>query len=218
MYAHSVIFDLDGTLVDSVQQVAQILNCMRSERGLPSLTIGDYRLWSSRGGNHLVGNALGLNPSQASAQVAEFRSRYMNLTTSPECTYRGVVSSLKTLNEAKCRLAICSNKPERLCLKVLEETGLRSFFVAVVGGDSTPFSKPNSYPLNEALRLVGASASRSLFVGDSTIDQKTAAAAEVPFVFFKGGYNDGVDESACFAVIDDFDEILKVLISRPAIP
>jgi phosphoglycolate phosphatase len=83
-----------------------------------------------------------------------------------------------------------------LCRKVLEETGLASFFEAVIGGDTLSHSKPRPEPLVHAIDLLASAAPFAIFVGDSTVDQRTAVAAGVRFAFFLGGYGNGVDSRA----------------------
>ena len=114
-----------------------------------------YRVWSSRGGNYLVGHALEAGPEAVGALLDEFRRRYHELPTPMESVFPGARELLEQLTDAGCRLAICSNKPQRLCHKLLEETGLIRFFGAIVGGDTLDKSKPDPAPLTYALSRLG---------------------------------------------------------------
>jgi phosphoglycolate phosphatase len=106
-------------------------------------------------------------------------------------------------------MAICSNKPEELCRKILLDLNLDGHFIKIVGGDSKHSPKPDPMPLLWAL---GECAPRdAIFVGDSLIDQRTSEASGVPFVFFTGGYNDGVDFEKCFKVIDQMEELQRIV-------
>jgi phosphoglycolate phosphatase len=211
MIVKSVAFDLDGTLVDSASLVGEILNSMRLEKGLSPLGGDCYRIWSSRGGPHLVGNALEVAPEASGAFVEEFRRRYYQLPTPADCVFPGAWEMLNQLKNAGCLLAICSNKPQRLCHKVLSETGLIHFFGAIVGGDTLDKSKPDPTPLKYALSRLGNPLEAALMVGDSVVDQQTAMAAGVKFAFFTGGYDDGVDRLEASHVIDTLDELAPVV-------
>ena len=210
MIVKSIAFDLDGTLVDSASLVGSILNSMRLEKGLAPLGADCYRIWSSRGGTHLVGNALEIAPEASGGLVEEFRRRYYELPTPADSVFPGAREMLAQLKEAGCLLAICSNKPQRLCHKVLGETGLIHFFGAIVGGDTLDKAKPDPKPLRHALSGLGSPLVAALMVGDSVVDQQTAMAAGVKFAFFSGGYDDGVDRSRADHVIDTLGELAQV--------
>ncbi len=214
MIVKSVAFDLDGTLVDSASLVGEILNSMRFEKGLAPLGSDRYRIWSSRGGTHLVGNALEVAPETAGALVDEFRRRYYELPTPADSVFPGAREMLSQLTDAGCLLAICSNKPQRLCHKVLNETGLIHFFRTVVGGDTFNKSKPDPTPLKYALSRIGGEVEAALMVGDSVVDQQTATAAGVRFAFFTGGYDDGVDRVDAYRVFDSLDELAPIVESQ----
>lgn len=213
----SIIFDLDGTLVDSAALVGAILDGMRAEDNLPPLDPAFYRHWSSRGGSMLVGRALGIEPTLAQPAVDEFRRRYRALPMPGHSLYPGALETLVGLRNCGVKLAICSNKPEHLCQKVLDETGLDIFFDTVVGGDTTAFAKPHPEPLLRAMAAIGAEAANSVMVGDSTVDQKTALAVGMRFVFFAGGYDDGVDRNRALASVATLPALLNLVASPQAI-
>jgi phosphoglycolate phosphatase len=184
-----IVFDLDGTLIDSAPVVAGVLNGMRQQHSKNALGIDCYRSWSSEGGAVLVGNALGISPKDAEQFVPEFRKRYFDLPTPINSIYPGVVEMLKAFKSRNIRLAICSNKPENLCKKVLNEVGLESFFDVVVGGDTLTKRKPDPLPLKHIINELKINPNQILFVGDSLIDKNTAISAEIDFAFFAGGYD-----------------------------
>lgn len=208
----TLIFDLDGTLIDSALVVADILNEMRTECGMPPLGIASYRLWSSLGGTTLVGNALGIDPAQAVERVIEFRRRYHLRPTPAGSLFPTTRQTLTDLAAKGYTMAICSNKPASLCAKVLRETDLIDYFAVVVGGDTLSQSKPDPAPLRHALAELGVSPEDALMIGDSSVDQRTAVAANVPFVFFTPGYDDGVNRNQVFGTIDQLSELEAVLV------
>jgi len=214
MIVKTIAFDLDGTLIESASLVGEILNSMRFEKGLAPLGSDRYRLWSSRGGNYLVGHALEAPPEAVGALLDEFRRRYHELPTPMESVFPGARELLEELTDAGRRLAICSNKPQRLCHKLLDETGLIRFFGTIVGGDTLDKSKPDPTPLIYALSRSGGEPETALMIGDSAVDQRTAAAANVRFAFFTGGYDDGVDRAKAYRVFDALGEVASILEPR----
>ena len=208
----SLVFDLDGTLIDSAALVGSILNEMRAENNSPPLDMAFYHHWSSRGGLQLVGHALDIAPEDAQSAVDEFRRRYRDRPTPQDSVYSGVHETLFALQMAGLTLALCSNKPEHLCRNVLSETSLDRYFSALIGGDSTPYAKPSRAPLDAAMQAIGAHPSATLMIGDSTVDQKTAAAVGIGFVLFTGGYDDGVVRHEASAVIDHIPDLLEIVL------
>ncbi len=199
------IFDLDGTLVDSAQAIAGVLNGMRAERGLDPLPLNHFRRQISRGVKELVSRTL---PNSAPGEmVPEFRRRYALSRTYASHLYPGVAETIAALRTDGWPLAVCSNKPETLCRKVLVDVGLDEAFTVVVGGDTAAAGKPDPAPLLHALAALGANAAECALVGDSTIDQRAATAGGVRFVFFTGGYDDGVDTRNC-QCIDTLSDLL----------
>jgi len=184
-----IVFDLDGTLIDSAPVVADVLNAMRQQQSKDALGIDCYRSWSSEGGAVLVGNALDITPKDAEQYVPEFRRRYFALPTPIDSIYPGVIEMLGAFKSRNIRLAICSNKPENLCRKVLNEVNLDSYFDVVVGGDTLIKRKPDPLPLMHAINQIEINSNQILYVGDSLVDQNTARSAEIDFAFFAGGYD-----------------------------
>ncbi len=205
----AVIFDLDGTLIDSAPIIGGVLNSMREENGLPTLPLDSYRSWISLGAIDLVEKATVGIIGNLGDLLAEFRRRYWLLPTPVDSLYSGADWVIKELASQDVKLAICSNKPEHLCKKILDEIQLLDYFDSVVGGDTAEKSKPNPEPIDFALRELEIDS--AFFVGDSVVDQKAARQAGMPFIFFSGGYNDGVDEGQVFSVINDLKQVVELL-------
>jgi phosphoglycolate phosphatase len=188
-YYSGIIFDLDGTLIDSAPVVAKVINEMRQQQAMEALAIDCYRAWSSEGGAVLLGNAFGIPPNDAEKLVPEFRRRYFDLPTPVNSIYPGVIEMLRAFKSRNIRLAICSNKPENLCKKVLHEVNLNSYFDVMVGGDTLTKRKPDPLPLKHIIKELKISPNQTLYVGDSLIDKNTAKSADIDFAFFSGGYD-----------------------------
>jgi phosphoglycolate phosphatase len=207
----TVIFDLDGTLLDSAPLVTHLLNSVRERRGMPLLDVELVRGWISFGAVELVSRGLEANPEDVPCLVEEFRHCYRELPTPAHCLYPGARETLVALSVRGVRLGLCSNKPAMLCRKVLEETALAAFFEAVVGGDTLNQAKPRGEPLVHAVDLLASTAASAILVGDSTVDQRAAAAAGIRFAFFSGGYDDGVDTLAADWRLASLPEVLDIV-------
>ena len=160
-----IIFDLDGTLVDSAPHIAAILSDVA---GLP-IQASEARQYLTQSGEQLVSALLG--DDNLDQNLSEFRRLYLSLPT-PNCLYPGVREGLDRLASSGRTMALCSNKPQILCEKVVADLGL-DYFASVLGSAC----KPCIIPLTAALH-----------VGDSKVDQETAAVTGIPFAFVTYGY------------------------------
>jgi phosphoglycolate phosphatase len=188
--AHAV-FDLDGTLIDSVPLISEILSAMLADKGAtrrispqaarPHVTVGGRRMVEA-----LVGDAWG----DVDAALAEFRARYAALPTPPSCLFPGVREGLEAIAALGIGMSVWSNKPQGLCDKVIDDLGLRRLFGAVVGTSADVPLKPDVIGFDRALAIAGGSRGRSCLVGDSEPDHQAAAVAGVPAVMVGYGYGD----------------------------
>ena len=210
----TVIFDLDGTLIDSAPVVANVLNDMREQLGQNSLELDFYRKWISRGAVELVAAAMGVDVGNVGAYISEFRLRYRHISTPLSCLYPGVLDTVTFLSGQGIKLGICSNKPEFLCRKIIEETGLEKMLGVIVGGDTLPVSKPFREPVDYVIQQLGGRHESAVMVGDSSVDQRAALAANIPFVFFSSGYDDGVDRTKALNVIARIPQLLDLNLFR----
>lgn len=184
-----IIFDLDGTLIDSAAQCANILTEMHRDRG-SSRCIGhdEVKPYLTVGGAAMVAALLGDICGEEETEVREFRRRYAIRPTPADTLYRGVGDGLLTLHEAGFRLAICSNKPQNLCEKVMADLGLADLFTAIVGTMAGRRPKPHTDLLDVLLDQLETRADQCLFVGDSKLDYAIASARGVDFVHMTYGY------------------------------
>ena len=186
----TVVFDLDGTLVDSADAIGDIINNMRAERGLQRLSLDEVRPYVTSGGAAMAEALLAGAWGDTLTALAAFRERYGAAPTPADSVYPGAREALAALSGAGLRLAVFSNKTQSLCEKVLGDLGLAPRFAAVVGtGPNTPH-KPDPTGFFQALNRAGGVAARSCLVGDSAADEATAKRAGVPFIFAAWGYGD----------------------------
>lgn len=186
----AIIFDLDGTLIDSVPDIHAAANALLASEGLPDLTVAEIRSFVGNGVGVLIEKimaAVGLpaDPARHKALEADFLHRYetaVHLTT----LYPGVAKALQDLQDDGWALAICTNKPLAPTRAILAHFGLSETFSVVFGGDSLLQRKPDPAPLLATIAALGAT--RALFVGDSEVDAETADRAAIPLALYTEGY------------------------------
>jgi len=208
-----VVFDLDGTLVDSAPHCALILNAMLEARGHPGLSEAEVLPHVTAGGVAMIEALLGARCGESAAALSEFRARYGDLPTPSRCLYPGAREALRALADQGATLAVWSNKPQGLCDKVVGDLGLSSLFVAVVGtGPAIPL-KPNTAGFDTVLRRTGGERRRCCLVGDTAHDQAAAAAAGVPFVMVAHGYGAFDQNWPGARLVDGFDALPDAIAS-----
>ena len=192
-----VMFDLDGTLVDSVPDLAAAIDQTLVLLGLPAAGIEQVRDWVGNGARVLVRRALAGGLDHAAVGEAETEqalARFLDLYA--DChhltaLYPGVHELLEALSTAAVELAVVTNKPERFVAPLLEQVGLGGYFRWIIGGDTLPQQKPDPAALRHVLQLARIEAGEALFIGDSRSDVLAAKAAGVACVALTYGYNHG---------------------------
>jgi len=189
----AVIWDLDGTLVDSAPDLASALNAVLDKRGFFTLTTDEVRPMIGNGVPKLVErgfNAVGMRPDQAQLDglVAMFVEEYRACATQHTRPYPGIVEVLEDIRGMNIPMGICTNKPESFTRQILEGLGLNVYFSSVVGGDTTGKRKPDPEPVFACLRGLVAEPALSLMIGDSVHDVRAAKAAGVTIGVVPWGY------------------------------
>lgn len=207
-----IIFDLDGTLVDTAPHCAGIINDMLSERGSPrSVSANDARNHLTRGGHQLVAALLGQECGDVAAELADFRARYVARPTPHDCLFPGVKDALVELAGLGVGLAVCSNKPQHLCEKTIGEFGLDWAISVIAGSRADRALKPAPDLALLALSALGADPGNCLYVGDSEVDRLTAEAAGLRFLFVSYGYAEPGWSPAGLATIDRFEDLVGLV-------
>jgi phosphoglycolate phosphatase len=218
----AVLFDLDGTLLDTAADIAVALNRATAEYGWGPLSENDVRHMVGRGSPVLIERAavaLGHAPDAAAraALVERFFHHYGALQEFDEYAarpYPGAAQSLRRLHEAGLRTAVVTNKQQRFAEGLLKRLRLSGDIDLVVGGDACERRKPDPQPLLFACQSLQVPASRTLMVGDSINDVQAARAAGMPIVCVPYGYNEGRDPRSleCDALIDTLAELPALLL------
>lgn len=185
----AVVFDLDGTLVDSVPDMHAALNRVLAERGHPALTLDRVRGFVGHGVPMLVRRAMAA-VGAAEGGFDDWHDGYMRCYGEGICVatqpYGGVLAALDALAAQGHRLGVCTNKPQALTEALLDALGLSPCFGAVLGGDTAFGRKPDPRPLQEVLARLGGGP--AVMVGDSAADIGAARAAGMPVLLYTGGY------------------------------
>lgn len=210
----ALVFDLDGTLVDSVPDLHAAASRMLNDHGREPLSLGTIRGFVGNGVPKLVERIMTAADLQGTASHAEltacFSNHYNAAPADLTQLYPNVVSTLRKLADQGHRMAICTNKPEEPTASVLDAFGLREYFQYVIGGDSLSVRKPDPLPLTTAFDQLGEP--HHLFVGDSEVDAETAARAGVAFALFTEGYRKTpVQELPHTASFSDFSELPMIV-------
>ncbi|TBW04068.1 phosphoglycolate phosphatase [Azotobacter chroococcum] len=191
------MFDLDGTLVDSVPDLAAAVDRMLGQLGREPAGVERVRLWIGNGAPVLVRRALagdmrhdGVDAAEAERALALFMQAYADNHALTR-VYPGVRETLDWLREREVLLALITNKPARFLPELLADKGLDGYFQWIVGGDTLPQQKPDPAALLWVMNQAGVVAEEALFVGDSRNDVLAARAAGVACVALSYGYNHG---------------------------
>jgi phosphoglycolate phosphatase len=210
-----IVFDLDGTLIDSAPDIQGVANRLIAPHG-PQITLAQTHSFIGNGVAVFIARMLeatGLPDSLHEELLPQFKHAYLTAVEKTEL-YPGVREALARLREGGHTLGICSNKPLAPCMAVLDHLALTPFFDTFWGGDSLAVHKPDPAPLHAAFGALGAG--KCIYVGDSEVDALTAQNAGIPFVLYTKGYRKtAVDEIPHAAAFDDF-EVLDGLVSQYA--
>ncbi|MGY4828343.1 phosphoglycolate phosphatase [Sphaerotilaceae bacterium SBD11-9] len=212
----AVLFDLDGTLIDSAPDLAGAGNDMRTARGLPELPYEQFRPMVGSGARGMVGIAMQVGPADAefAALRDEFLKRYEQRMTQLTRVFDEMHSVLAALDALGMPWGIVTNKAARFTEPLVRQLGLDSVAATVVSGDTTPHSKPHPAPLLEAARRMNVPPGHCVYVGDDLRDVRAGQAAGMGTVVAAWGYlgaGDPVDAWGADHIIETPGQLLKLL-------
>jgi phosphoglycolate phosphatase len=213
MKGWTVVFDLDGTLIDTAPDLADATNHVLATLGLARVSEHEIRPFVGHGALAMIDAAAKAHGRQLAERELHdlFEIFIMNYTENiakRSAPYPNVVTTLEALRNANATLAVCTNKMERQARAVLNELGLEPYFSAIAGRDSLGAYKPDPRHLTGTIARAGGRREAAIMVGDSETDIKTAKAANVPVIAVSFGYSvDPVGSFGPDAVIDDYCQL-----------
>lgn len=217
MVHRGAIFDLDGTLADTAGDLLAAANVALAPHGLPALDPVADRAVAGRGGRSMIRRSLeiaGRDPDCTTEQPLIDRmypvllESYAKALAVQTQLFDGVEACLHALSGQGWRLGVCTNKPEHLAVPLLAQLGVGDRFGAILGADTLPVRKPDPEHFAETARRIGADPARSVMIGDTITDLKTARAAGVPCILTSFGFADApLADLSPDAVVHHFSEI-----------
>lgn len=214
----AVIFDLDGTLIDSAEAIMLIAGRFLAEQDEAPLTMAETRGFIGNGGDVFARRMLrarGLveEGAEGAAHLARFLELYDEAPGHENPPYPGVDAMLGAL--APLSLGMCTNKPVRPTMNILAALDWTGRFASVVGGDTLAVKKPDPAPLHHTIRELGVPLERTLFVGDSEVDTQTAQAAGIAYALHTNGYRRTAPEDLPADLrFDDFGVLADFVLGR----
>jgi phosphoglycolate phosphatase len=223
MASLTVVFDLDGTLVDTAPDLIDTLNIVFARENLPPVDYSVARNMIGGGARRMIENGLKFEGRPVSANTvdrmfADFIAHYADHIADRSQPFPGLEAALDCLASRDCSFAVCTNKLERLSRLLLDELGLTRRFITICGQDTFGLQKPNPEALRRTILACGGELNRAIMVGDSGTDIATARAAGIPIVAVDFGYSETpIAELRPDRLIGHFDELaiaVSELVSR----
>lgn len=208
-----IVFDLDGTLIDTAPDLLDSLNHVITAEGLDPVDAGDLRSHVGHGGRVMLrraydAQARALSDDQLERLLAVFIDHYTANMPGRSKPFDGAVACMDRLEEAGFVLAVCTNKFEAMSRQLLDALGLSDRFAAICGADTFPVRKPEPGHLTGTIEMAGGDRNRALMVGDTDTDINTAKAAGIPVVAVDFGYStQPVDTYTPDRIISHFDTL-----------
>lgn len=213
----TLVFDLDGALVDSAPDLVGALNTLLDEEGLAIVPYSEVRLYVGRGARWLIergferAGAL-LDPGQLDNLLQRFIAIYLGRIAHETRPFDGCLAALDTLAERGAVLAVCTNKLTQLSLALLDALDMTRRFAVVIGPDQAPAPKPDPRHLLTTIERAGGDLGRAIHLGDTAYDTLAAQAAGIPVIAVDFGYApDGVADLGADAVISHFDQLVSTI-------
>ena len=212
----AVLFDLDGTLIDSAPDLGAAVDKMRVARGMTSLPLSHYRPMAGAGARGMIGLAFGWTPEHPEYEQLkeEFFVNYASCMTERTFAFEGVAQLIQQLNQLKMPWGVVTNKSKRFTEPLTQAMPLFSSAAVVISGDTTPHAKPHPAPLIEAAKRLGVDPTACVYVGDDERDIVAGHAAKMKTVAATYGYlgsQADVQSWQAHAQIDAPDQLLQLI-------
>ena len=212
----AIIFDLDGTLVDTAQDLMKAGNAFFQEMGFGSLlSKGQHEAVATEGGRAMISYGLEVMQEEITEEILDYfypklLNHYEKCLVDTSYVYPDVEDVLIKLKGLGWELGVCTNKPAYLAKELLRKLNLENYFASLVGSDTFPYRKPDPRALIDTIKLLNADVKNSVLIGDSKTDRDTALAAGVPIImvqFGHGALNYNIQSLEPDAIINNFSEL-----------
>jgi len=216
----TIIFDLDGTLVNTAPDLQATLNHVLTAHGYTPVTPDITDTLIGNGAKAMLRAGLShqdITPSEAQLDdmFTLFLNHYSQNIAVHSQPYEGCISALGRLEQAGATLAVCTNKKQNLADQLLKTLNLHDRFACVIGADSVPHRKPDAGHILETLKQAKGDPKRAIMIGDSQTDERAAYHAELPFLFVPFGYGPlNKDESHIGATLDHYNHLSVDIIAK----
>jgi phosphoglycolate phosphatase len=213
MPAPTIVFDLDGTLIDTAPDLIDTLNVVFGREGLPPVPYEAARNAIGGGAKAMIARGIAaegrvVTPAKLDQMFTDFIAHYSEHVADRSRPFPGLIDALDVLAERGCRFSVCTNKLERLSVLLLEQLKIADRFEAICGQDTFGIQKPDPEILRRTVAAAGGNLQHAIMIGDSATDIRTARAAGVPVIAVDFGYSDRpVSEFGPDQIISHFTQL-----------
>ena len=189
----TILFDLDGTLVDTAPDLMGAHNHVMKKFGYPQKSLGDIKHIAGRGAWIMMQRTFRdeiKDEKLKKEMVKEFIDYYAKNIDKGSKPIKGVVNFLEWAKSNQILMGVCTNKQERLAIDLLKKINLSQYFEYIAGCDTFEFNKPDPRHLTNVIEIIGGSINKSIMVGDSEVDSQSAQSAKIPFILVEEGYTE----------------------------
>lgn len=212
----TIVFDLDGTLVESAPDLLAALNHVLAIDNLPPVRLDQIRDMIGHGAKAMIRkgwekSGSGISDDMLSARFDEFLNFYSNNIAVHSHPFEGAIDALDDLQREGARLAVCTNKTQALSERLLNALHLSTYFEAIVGADAVPEKKPDGRHILNTIERANGDPRKAVMIGDSRTDERAAADAQLPFIFVPFGYESEPKKVECDYVLERYEALPRIL-------
>ena len=211
----TILFDLDGTLVDTAPDLMGAHNHVMKKFGYPQKSLDDIKHIAGRGAWIMMQRTFRdeiKDENLKKEMVKEFINYYAKNIDRGSKPIKGVVKFLEWAKSKQILMAVCTNKQERLAVDLLKKINLSQYFEYIAGCDTFDFNKPDPRHLTNVINIIGGDINKSIMIGDSEVDSQSAYNAKIPFILVEEGYTEkNINEIPHKTLIKDFSNFEKIV-------
>ena len=211
----TILFDLDGTLVDTAPDLMGAHNHVMKKFGYPQKSLDDIKHIAGRGAWIMMQRTFRdeiKDENLKKEMVKEFINYYAKNIDRGSKPIKGVVKFLEWAKSKQILMAVCTNKQERLAVDLLKKINLSQYFEYIAGCDTFDFNKPDPRHLTNVIEIIGGDVNKSIMIGDSEVDSQSAYNAKIPFILVEEGYTEkNINEIPHKTLIKDFSNFEKIV-------